>query len=128
MLQKIIPGAQLDVVSRGELEELLRQYQVRQETRSRVRAPENVVLDAAGIGQVDVFTVPIGYELEVRRVQVDLNTASESNFAAGSINLTAAGVSLQYLRSGTRIEWALPVSPLGNFRVPGLETWGSEQG
>lgn len=121
-------GAILDTASRAEVEGLLKQYQTRQETRERVRSPAVVLLDGSGIGQDEVYTVPMGFELEVRRVTLDLSTATESTLSITSVNLSGAGVSIQYLRSGQRIEWGLPVSPLGGFRVPGIETWGSEQG
>lgn len=121
-------GSILDTVSRAEMEALLRDYTTRQETRERVRASATIILDATGAGQDEVYAVPTGFEAEIRRVLIDLSTATEATLVANSINLSLAGVAVQYLRSGTRIEWALPTSPLGGARVPGVETWGSQQG
>lgn len=122
-------GAILNAASREEIDELLRQYTTRQETEDRVRAGCTIQLDANGAGQEEVFTCPMGFEIEVRRVFLDLSSATESTLNAATVSLGGAGVSVQYLRSGTRIEWALPVSPIGTgFRVPGTETWGSQQG
>lgn len=131
MLQKIIHGANLDIVSRGELEALLRQYTTRQQSLRRVRAPEHVVLDATGTGTIQVYKVPAGYEFEVRRVILDLSTATENNLPAVTVSLAGGGLSLQYLRSGTRIEWGNPASPAavgGGGYVPGSQTWGKQQG
>lgn len=129
MRTKLIHGAILDTASRKEVEELLKQYTTRQDTRERVRASAVITLDANGVGQDEVYGPPPGWELEIRRVQVDLQSVNETNFPAGSIPLSTAGVSLQYLRSGTRIQWGNPESGAGaGGRVPGLETWGAEQG
>jgi hypothetical protein len=128
MLTELKHGVMLNTVSKEEMESLLREYTTRQQTRERVRASADILLDGNGAGTVDVYKVPLGYELEVRRVAVDLTDVTPATFVAQSINLATAGVALQYLRSGTRIEWALPQSSLGGFRVPGIETWGSQQG
>lgn len=121
-------GAILNAASRDEIEDLLRQYTTRQETRERIRAAQAIILDANGIGEDAIYAVPTGFELEVRRVMIDLSLVTEGTVSVNSVNLAGAGVSLQWLRSGNRIEWALPVSPLGGFRVPGIQTWGSQQG
>lgn len=123
-------GAILNAASREEIEELLRQYTTRQQTRERVRAGNAVILDAAGTtgGPLDLYEVPTGFEFEARRVVFDLGSVTDSNMTVANVNLAAAGFSAQYLRSGTRIEWAVPSSPVGGARIPGIQTWGSEQG
>lgn len=122
-------GAIFDIANREEIEELLKQYQTRQDTRERVRAGATLVLDANGIAQEEVYSVPIGFEFEARRVFMDLSSVTESTLPVGTINLSGAGLSVQYMRSGTRIEWANPASPVGSGgRVPGTQTWGSQQG
>lgn len=122
----LIPGAKLDIITRAEFEQLLRQYSARQESWRRIRAAESAALDATGAAAIDVYKVPAGDEFEARRVVIDMGDATDA--ARNSINLGGAGVSVQYLRSGVRIEWALPVSQEGGFKVPGVETWGSQQG
>lgn len=126
MLQTLVPGAKLDIVSRNEVKQLLEEYARQSPPQDRVRAAESVTLDATGAAKVDVYKVPAGMRFEARRVVIDMGDASD--VARNSVNLSAAGVSAQYLRSGTRIEWALPVSQEGGFRVPGVETWGAQQG
>lgn len=122
-------GAILNTVSRDEMEKLLREYTTRQETRERVRAGAAIILDATGAGQDEVYTVPTGWELEVRRVVIDLSSVTELTLQSASVNLTTAGLAVQYLRSGTRIEWANPTSPIATTgRVPGVQTWGNQQG
>src|SRR6266498_330580 len=120
-------GATIEAATRDEVEELLRQYTTRQRTRERVRAPVTTQLDANGAATIGVYDVPSGFELEVRRVQFDLGSVTETTFSASAVLLNAAGVSVQYLRSGLRIEWGAPSSPNG-ITVPGIQTWGSEQG
>lgn len=122
-------GSILDTVSREEMRQLLQEFTIRQQTRERVRATAVVVLDANGLGEVNVYTAEPGWELEVRRLFFDNSVASEGNLAAGSINLSTPGQAVQYLRSGTRIEWGNPIGPLATTgRIPGTQTWGNEQG
>jgi hypothetical protein len=121
-------GAKLETVTRAEVEQLLRQYTTRQETRERVRAAQAISVDATGNAILDVYDCPIGYEFELRRVFFNNGTADPG--AAGAIALAGAGRFAAYLRSGQIIEYALP----NNFNnpavasIPGVQTWGSEQG
>lgn len=72
-----------------------------------------------------------------------LNTAIAVNvpsFGAGNTNAavtahgfqqvvsSAVGKFVAYLRSGTRIEYAVPQSPNATPQVPGVQTWSREQG
>jgi hypothetical protein len=92
----------------------------------RVRATQLVKLDGTGAGQVEVYSVPIGFEFEARRVTLDLDTASDPS--TGNVALNVAGKYVAYQRSGTRIEYAVPGSPAGIASVPGVQTWGDQQG
>lgn len=104
----------------------------RQATRERIRAVASTVLDGAGYGFIDVYKVPIGYELEVRRVQIELGSIRDdgTNLGTACITLNGFPTYAEYLRSGTRIEWAAPMDSLSNSvaRLPGVQTWGREQG
>lgn len=124
--QRILHGAFIDIPSTDEIVKLI----PRPPVRTRIRASAVAVLDAAGSGLLDVYKVPTGQEFEVRRVQIEINGVEAGNFITASISLATVGPSLQYLRSGRRIEWAYPTSPLGSNvgRVPGIQTWGQEQG
>jgi len=118
--QLIAPGRTLDVLTAGEAAELL-ERQFRETVHERLRAPANILLDAAGNGQDEVYTVPVGWELEVRRVTVDISTAGDPS--TGNVALNVAGRAVEYLRSGTRIEYAVPLyGP--NVQVPGVQSWG----
>lgn len=105
----------------------------REANRTRVRATATFQTESvAGSGSVDVYTVPPGFELEVRRVQFDGGWIADdgSNLGVRAVPFSALGVDAQYLRSGTRIEWAKPagVPPITGPCVPGIQTWSEEEG
>lgn len=246
MRQVIKPGGKIDAATPDEIRSLLQDIASHSES-SRVRAPMVVQLDGNGNGQDEVYSVPMGFEFEVRRVFLDLDTASDPNtgavilgaqtpvdvdasatgaaaaivatlpasavavattfitgfevtgtgatagsviivtvtgilggtksyalaipagvgnsitplivefsrpipasglnqpiavnvpsFGAGNTNAAvtahgfqvgiAGGRSVEYLRSGSRMEYAEPTGPNGITQVPGIQTWGSEQG
>jgi hypothetical protein len=122
--QAVIPGGTIDALTAEEAVELLRAT-YREEVEERVRGAAIIALDATGGGVDEVYSPPLGFEFEARRVQVDLSTAADP--ASGNVALNAAGKTLEYLRSGTRIEWAQPQYG-GAVQVPGVQTWGNEQG
>lgn len=119
----IKPGATIDALSPQEAEKLL-EAMFRREVEENVRAAESLSLSATGGGTVEVFEVPVGFELDVRRVSIDL--AGAADIGTGQIAL-GAGKTVEYLRSGTRIEWGQP-SFNGVAQVPGVQTWGKQQG
>lgn len=119
-------GNTFDALTPKEAETMLRAIHTR-DRPVRVRATQIVILDAAGNAQDEVYSVPVGFEFEARRVMLDLDTATDPS--TGNVPLNVAGRSVEYLRSGTRIEYAIPDSPNGPpAQVPGIQTWGSEQG
>ena len=125
MKQRIVHGATIDALTADELFKLL----PRPEERSRVRVPGSIQLDAAGavLRGADVYKVPTGYELEVRRVVLTLAGNGPQDPNSGSVLLNAAGKWVNYLRSGSIIEPAQPAYGAA-IQVPGVQTWGSEQG
>lgn len=124
MRTKIVPGAELEVLTPAEAEELLR-ADYRTEVVERVRATATIALDANGNGQDEVYNPPLGFEFAARRVAVELSTATDP--ATGNVALNAAGKTVEYLRSGVRIEWGQPQYG-GAVQVPGVQTWGDQQG
>lgn len=125
MRQAVIPGGTIEALTPGELAELLR-ASYRENVEERVRGPQTITLDAGGNGEDDVYSPPLGFEFEVRRVSIDLDTAADPG--TGQVAL-AAGKTVEYLRGvgGTRIEWGQPQFGAA-VQVPGVQTWGSEQG
>jgi hypothetical protein len=112
-------GAVLDIVTPDEIVRLI----PRPEQITRIRATTQVTLNATGAGQDDVYKVPAGYEFAARRVTMYTSIADP---VTGAV-IFAAGKAVAYLRSGAFIEWAQP--QFGNsYQVPGVQTWGSEQG
>lgn len=118
-------GAVLETATPKEIRELLKGMASR-DTAKRVRATAIVVLDVAGAGQDEVYTVPAGFQFEARRVFFDLDTAADP--ATGNVPLNVAGKTVEYLRSGQRVEYAAPYGPNQVPQVPGTQTWGDQQG
>lgn len=123
MRQRVRPGGEIDTVTPHELHQALDRY--REPTPQIVRATENIVLDGTGSGQDEVFAVPMGYELRLRRVFLNLSSAVDPS--TGNVALNAAGKYVQYLRSGALIAYAMPVYGPA-LQVPGSENWGDQQG
>lgn len=124
MKQVIKHGATIDAVTPDELAAVLKANNRRDSVPSRVRAPQQVRLDANGNGQVEVYKVPAGMEFAVRRVVFDLDLTGGNPTPGQPLGANAY---LIYRRSGQIIEYAQP-EYAGTFRVPGVQTWGSEQG
>ena len=120
MRQRIHQGAVIDAVTPDEIVKLI----PRPLQRTRIRATETGVLDGSGNGTLDVYKVPIGYEFEVRRVTLNLSTASDP--ATGEVVL-GAGKYVVYTRSGQFSEYGQPEFG-SQVQVPGIQTWGAEQG
>jgi hypothetical protein len=125
MKQAIKHGAMLDALTPDEARTIVNDA-ARERASSRMRATATIKLDANGAGQDEVMVVPPGFEFSARRVTVDLDTATDPS--TGNVALNVAGKAVEYLRSGTRIEYAAPVSPNAVAQVPGVQTWGAEQG
>lgn len=122
MRQTVQLGKPLDFLTQDELVRLLpRPLEV-----TRIRATETIQLDATGSGQDEVYKVPMGYEFAARRVTLDIGGATDPS--TGNVPLNVAGKFVAYLRSGARIEYAVPISPNTAPQVPGVQTWAKEQG
>jgi hypothetical protein len=117
--------AEINVLTPEEAQGILEGIWERDRT-THVLATATIKLDANGNGQEEVFTIPPGFEFEARRVAIDLDTATDPN--TGNVPLNVAGKSVDYLRSGTRIEYAVPSSSNAVPQVPGVQSWGQEQG
>lgn len=125
MEQVIRHGATIDTATPAEVAAIINAQQARSQ-ETRIRSPANIILDANGNGVDEVYKVPVGYEFKVRRVSLDISTASDPS--TGNVPLNVAGKYVAYLRSGTRIEYAAPASPNAVPQVPGVQSWGDEQG
>lgn len=105
----------------------------REATRGRVRATAAVFTDpATGFAELDVYNVPQGFQFEVRRVFMDGSQVSENgaNLNTAGASGSAANSFVRYQRSGTLIEYGKPnnIPGLSGFSVPGVQTWGKEEG
>jgi hypothetical protein len=118
-------GAEIDTLTKDEAENILNTIRARDAAR-RIRATAIVALDANGNGTDEVYAVPVGFEFAARRVTLDLDTASDPN--TGNVALNVAGKAVEFLRSGTRVEYAVPISANAIPQIPGVQTWGAEQG
>jgi hypothetical protein len=124
MEQLVVPGKKIDILTPDELHRALRMIQ--RERVERVRAPATIALDNNGNGQDEVYAVPLGMEFSARRVTLDLTGATDPS--TGNVPLNVAGKAVEYLRSGVRIEFAVPQSVNAIPQVPGVQTWGDQQG
>lgn len=126
MRQRIIHGAYIDMLTPDELVKFIpRAPQV-----TRIRATETALL-AAGTGAsgvFDVYKVPSGAEFAIRRVTFDLSSVTGATLAASAVPINIPSSFIKYLRSGTLIEYAVPIGPALTAKVPGAQTWGDEQG
>lgn len=122
MKQVIKQGQAIDALTPDEFVRLL----PRPVETTRIRAKAQVQLNAAGSGQVEIYKVPAGYSFEARRVFINIGGSSDPS--TGNVPLNVAGKFVAYLRSGTLIEYAAPTGPNAVPQVPGVQTWGEEQG
>lgn len=120
--QRIVHGAIIDTLTPDEFVKL----QARPEQRTRIREPAQVQLDGSGSGVVAVYKIPAGFQFEVRRVTLDIGGAVDPS--TGNVPLNVAGKYVKYRRSGSLIEYGVPVSPNAVPQVPGVQTWGEQQG
>ncbi len=97
MRQKVVPGAELDVLTQEEMRALLK-AELRTGVFERVVQAANGPLTAGGVGSIDAYTVPVGMEFRLCRVVV---TADGFNYAAMFTN-AAGGVTL--LRDGQLVD------------------------
>lgn len=126
MRTKLTHGAILDFLTPGEAKTMLAEMVPERDRPQRVRLAASIVLDANGNGQDEVYTVPIGYEFAARRVFLNLSSASGP--VTGAVALNVAGKFIAFLRSGTLIEYAIPLAPTAIAQVPGVQTWSNEEG
>ncbi len=119
MLQKIIHGKEINFVTPDEIVHLI----PRPEQKTRIRADAAVPLNSAGSGTVDVYTCPIGYSFEARRVFVRLSSDGLGTATITPTTLTDTAYIL-YLRSGEIITLGMAESK----QLPSDESWGEEQG
>lgn len=123
MKQRINPGGTLDILTQDELVKLIR----RPEEITHMRINSNIVLDATGSGDDEIYKVPIGYEFEVRRIAFTLTGNIPSDPNTGNVLLTVAGKFIAYMRGGDVIEYGQPQYGAA-VQVPGVQTWSAEQG
>lgn len=124
--QVLLPGKPLDILTPEEAAELIAAA-YREDVTLRVRAGAIGQAVAGATKIIDVYKVPAGFEFEARRIFLDLSTGGDTPH--GGMDLTAAPNWVEYLRSGDRIEWGQPQAPtLTPNQIPGVQTWGSEQG
>lgn len=120
--QRVVHGAFIDTVTPDEMYRMI----PRPPRKTRMRVGATLALDATGSGRADVYKVPIGGEFEARRVMLNLESAADPS--TGNVALNVAGKFVKYLRSGTLIEYAVPFGPNAVSQIPGVQTWGAEQG
>jgi hypothetical protein len=122
--QRIIHGAHLEIPT---IEDIAAVVGVKEEPRRiMIRASASMVMDANGNGVETVYEVPMGSEFGVRRLELTLGAVVDP--VGNSVNLSAAGSYVALQRSGTLVEYLAPAGPTGHASIPGVQSWGDEQG
>ncbi len=124
MRQRIIHGAEIDAVTPDELGGILSLMSAKDDV-THIRAGASVLLNSAGAGTVEVYKCPAGYTFELRRVVLAISTASDPY--TGNV-LFASGTYVTYNRSGSIIEYGIPLAPTAAAQIPGMQTWAREEG
>lgn len=96
MRVKIAPGAELDVLNKQELHEVLHEVlaHFRSDESERVRPQENGLTDGTGAAAIVVYQVPIGMGFRLSRITVSADGftfAAKFTNAAGAIELRRGG-------------------------------------
>ena len=122
--QRVVHGATLDIPS---VEDIVTAIGGKQEPqRIMIRASASLVLDATGSGVEPVYEVPMGCEFGLRRIEITLGAVVDP--VANAVNLSVAGAYAALQRSGTLMEYLAPTGPTGHAAIPGVQSWGDEQG
>jgi hypothetical protein len=137
MQHTIVPGMKIESLTADETRDLIRQ-EFRTEVKQRVRAEGTGKADNNGTVTVDVYAVPVGFEFELRRI----NLACDGGYSWGKVIPDGGGagsttiVPIEYLRSGESIcraevdkyfDTAAPTEQTW-YLFPHVETWGDQQG
>lgn len=98
---KLEAGAELDLLTRDELLEALREDRLARSGRevTPVRVEENGVTDGTGALTLEVFTVPLGREFALTRLVVDAD-----GFTPGAPYKSGTGW-IDVRRSGARVDF-----------------------
>lgn len=127
MKTRMMHGATIETTTPAETHHIVgRHLAEHREKRTSIRAGQAIILDANGAGQDEIYKVPLGYRFYVRRVSLNLSTASDP--LTGNVALNVAGHYIVYQRSGTFIEYGNPTSPAGIPSIPGAQTWSEQEG
>jgi hypothetical protein len=137
MRQTIVPGGTIESLTEEETRDLVRQI-YRETVENRVRAEGTATLDANGTGTVEVYTVPIGFEFEVRRVLIESDAGYfwVKTVPGGGQGATSPIVPIEFLRSGESlgtphidnvIKTGTPQDEVW-YLFPHVDTWSKEQG
>lgn len=125
MRQQIIPGATIDCLTHDEAVELL-QAAFKEASEERVRAAATVTLDANGNGEDDVYSPPLGFEFEARRVSIDIASAADPNTAQVPLGLTSTQNGASNTGAAAAIAAVLtPGSAAGTQFITGFQVTGA---
>jgi hypothetical protein len=118
--QAVIPGGSLEVLTPAEAADLIAAG-FRENVTTRVRVEGSGVADATGFLSLDLYTVPAGWEFELRRYVVTID-----GFTPGNQFTIGAGGYAYFARSGELILYVLSAGTTPKF--PYQDSFGEEQG
>lgn len=117
MKQKIVPGAELDILSPEEAGSLIASLLGSQgRPEDRVRAEANKRTDAAGAVTLELYTVPVGQAFRLGRLLV-----SADGFTA-AVPFTGAGAFVEILRNDVPVDFKSLTAAPG---LPALSEYSS---
>jgi len=123
MRQRVLHGGVIDAATTEDVRSILETIKPPQ--KARIRAPMNIRLDGSGDGQDEVYTVPLGYTFSLRRLVLNISTATSP--VDGQVPLNVGSRYVALLRTGVLVEYPVLVSPTGISQVPGYTSWGSDE-
>lgn len=121
MRQKLVPGAELDIATPGEVAAMIR-GELAEISRRRIRGGGQGKTDANGnLDAIALYTVPPGMEFELNRLLVVADGITAAvGFTSGP------NAALEVRRSGQLIDfWTGALGTLGKLNLPASIAWGA---
>jgi hypothetical protein len=125
--QRVTAGGHIETATPAEVSEIVGASNKGMIAVDRIRAAATVTLNSAGVGQDEIYKVPAGMKFAARRVSIKSSVDGGDPFNAQYLG-ALANEYITYLRSGQFISFAMPTHLTLKIALPGVETWGDQQG
>jgi hypothetical protein len=125
--QRVTAGGHIEAATPAEVSEIVGASNKGMIAVDRIRAAATVTLGPTGIGQDEIYKVPAGMKFAARRVSIKSSVDGGDPFNVNVLG-ALAGEYISYLRAGQFISFAMPINVNQKVALPGVETWGDQQG